>query len=99
MVAPWMPGRTSLKSWSSQSVTRASAIPMSLRPRDHRVPQHPDVFYFCLDHVARLQIEGRGVLTEPRHAGDGPRGDDVARPVAHRRVVADDLRDRHRHAA
>jgi len=49
--------------------------------------------------VAGFQVELRGVRTEAGNAGDRPRRDDVAGRVPERRVVRQDLRDRHRHPA
>jgi len=41
-------------------------------PRDHGIAEYDDPLDLRLDHVARLQVERRGVLTEPRHAAEVP---------------------------
>ena len=66
-------------------------------PRDDRVAQHADALDLRLHHVAGPQVERRSVLAEPGNAGHRPGRDDVAGRVAERRVVGQDLRDRHGH--
>ncbi len=46
-----------------------------------------------------LEVERGGVGAEPGHARHRSRREHVARAVPERRVMAEDLRDRHRHAA
>ena len=63
-----------------------------------RVPQHADALDLALHHVAGLEVERGGVGREARDARDGAGRDDVAGRVRERRVVAEDLGDRDRHA-
>ena len=46
-----------------------------------------------------LQVERSRVLREAGHAGNRACGDDVARAVPERRIVREDLRDRHAHVS
>ena len=63
------------------------------------IAQDADPLDLALHHVARLEVERRRVGREAGDAGHGPGRDHVAGRVAERRVVAQDLRDRHAHAA
>ena len=74
-------------------------LAVRLLPTDHRVAQDADALDLRLDHVARPQVERRRVLGEAGHARDRPGREHVAGRVAERRVVAEDLRDRHAHPA
>ena len=88
--------RHALTSTSGRAVGRL-AVPVL--PRDHRVAQHADLLDLGLHHVAGLQVQRRRVRGEPGHARHGSRREHVSRGVSQRRVVGDDLRDRHGHPA
>ena len=66
---------------------------------DRMVGERSDLLDLALDAVAGAQVQRGGVLAEAGDAGDGAGRDDVAGAVAERRVVGDDLGDRHRHVA
>ena len=80
---------------------RRRRLAVALLPRDDRVAQHADPLDLGLDDVAGLEVEPLALLLrlEARDARDGAGREDVARAVAERREVAEDLRDRHAHAA
>ena len=73
----------------------AAGSPCPSCQRDDGVAQHADPLDLRLDHVARPEVQRRRVGAEAGDAGDGAGREDVARAVAERRVVAEDLRDRH----
>jgi hypothetical protein len=85
------------KMWSMRAVLNELERRMALRPRDHRIAEHADLLDLRLDHVAGLEVPGRGVLTEARDAGDGAERQHVAGAEAERRVVRQHLRDGRRH--
>jgi hypothetical protein len=74
---------------------------VALLPRDDRVAEHADPLDLGLDHVPRPEVEPPALLLrlEPGDPRDGAGREDVARAVAERREVAQDLGDRHAHPA
>src|SRR5215210_892542 len=89
----------SLVQLGSPADTLRRRLPVRFPPGDNRVAEHADLLDLSLHHIAGLEVQRGGVLTEAGDARHGPGRDDVARAVTEGGVVRQDLRDRHAHVS